>query len=248
MVIKLAVNFPPNTVMVGVPPLQKKQVLFFQMCTILYLAKCNSAVDSYRRRLAVLWHWQLGVMLLKSCSRIHRDKFLRDPINCYVRFVQTLGHSTFSFWKWQCSLFGLPFFFSPFLKLSMDCHCSFTHCSGAAWSKYNENCMCVKMWFHVFFKIDYHLYVKLKSNLLLMLIENVLPHCINPACKNIPLKAVVFSKKYCAWLSLTAFSIFLLGSSIRLFGVIEKLRAAKVSPQFLSRWICLLVEKWWEFA
>lgn len=50
------------------------------------------------------------------------------------------------------------------------------------------------MWFHVFCKIDYHLYVKPKNNLLLMLIENVLPHCINPACKIFLLKRFVFSE------------------------------------------------------
>jgi len=40
-----------------------------------------------------------------------------------------------------------------------------------------------------------------------MLIENVLPHCINPACKIFLLKRLFSPTKKCAWLSLAA-SIF----------------------------------------
>lgn len=47
-----------------------------------------------------------------------------------------------------------------------------------------------------------------------MLFENVLPHCMNTACKIFLLKAVLFSNNFaCAWLSLAASFLNFSGSN-----------------------------------
>jgi len=67
-----------------------------------------------------------------------------------------------------------------------------------------------------------------------MLIENVLPHCINPACKISLLKAVVFSKKKkkkkknCAWLSLCSLYFHFGGIICLLFSENERVRPDKL--------------------
>lgn len=135
------------------------------------------------RRQAVLWHWHFGVMLLDHVHKFH-SLSSEGPLK-FVMF--NLRHSTLlGFLERQC------FFFFLF-ELGMGCHCSFTHCSGAAWPQYNGNCMCVNV-VPCILQDWLSSVCKTYSNLLLMLIENVLPHCINPACKIFLLKRL-FSPK-----------------------------------------------------
>lgn len=66
------------------------------------------------------------------------------------------------------------------------------------------------MWFSVFCKFDYHLYVQQSNLNNIDVIWNCLTtHCTNTACKIVLLKAVIFSNDYCYF----ACDVFIIAAS-----------------------------------
>lgn len=160
MVILLAVDFH-QTLWWSVfhflntpPPPPKKTFLVFcvRVCFLIFPARVRSCINNRLQFCCVLIQKEAGCIVTLasrrsapwSRSQIHSFKVFKGPLkfSCLVLF----RHSTFIrlFGERQCSVFVNDFILL-FFNFSMDCHCSFTHCSGAAWSQYNENCMCVNV-------------------------------------------------------------------------------------------------------